>query len=416
MRSKRPVDKNLMLPWRRTLPHAAAILLLLLSPHGAEAAEFAFRVHEFETELQVGYAVVVCDVDADGKNDIVVADTQRVLLYQAPDWERSTLVEGVTRPDNVCLAPYDIDGDGKIDLALGADWRPFDTQSGGTIQWLSRGESPRTPWSVHPIGEEPTVHRMRWADVNGDGRHELLVVPLMGRGTTRPLFNEQPLRILAFHIPDDPVGKPWPAEVLNEELHVAHNFWPVDLDSDGQTEILVVSFEGLSLLARTAEGSWRRTLIGEGNQQTTPERGASEVKAGRLAGGGRYIATIEPWHGFQVVVYRPPTESQQTLWTRQVLDEDLKWGHAVWCANLDADEDEELIIGVRDDKDPHARRGLRIYDPSSTSGEWRRHLIDEGSVAIEDLAAADLDGDGRTDIVAVGRQTHNARIYFNEIP
>ena len=37
-----------------------------------------------------------------------------------------------------------------------------------------------------------------------------------------------------------------------------------------------------------------------------------------------------------------------------------------------------------------------------------------GGVQVEDLAAADLDGDGRIDIVAVGRQTHNARIYWNK--
>jgi hypothetical protein len=35
-------------------------------------------------------------------------------------------------------------------------------------------------------------------------------------------------------------------------------------------------------------------------------------------------------------------------------------------------------------------------------------------VATEDLAAADLDGDGRVDVVAVGRATHNVRIYWNE--
>jgi hypothetical protein len=35
-------------------------------------------------------------------------------------------------------------------------------------------------------------------------------------------------------------------------------------------------------------------------------------------------------------------------------------------------------------------------------------------VAVEDLAAVDLNGDGRIDIVAVGRKTGNVRIYWNE--
>ena len=30
------------------------------------------------------------------------------------------------------------------------------------------------------------------------------------------------------------------------------------------------------------------------------------------------------------------------------------------------------------------------------------------------MNVADLDGDGRIDLVAVGRQTHNIRIYWNE--
>jgi hypothetical protein len=35
-------------------------------------------------------------------------------------------------------------------------------------------------------------------------------------------------------------------------------------------------------------------------------------------------------------------------------------------------------------------------------------------MACEDLQVADLDGDGRLDIVAAGRATHNHKIYFNE--
>jgi hypothetical protein len=57
----------------------------------------------------------------------------------------------------------------------------------------------------------------------------------------------------------------------------------------------------------------------------------------------------------------------------------------------------------------------RIYDATNDSGSgWKRHLVDPGGVNIEDLAAGDLNGDGKTDIVAVGRQSHNVRIYWNE--
>jgi hypothetical protein len=191
------------------------------------------------------------------------------------------------------------------------------------------------------------------------------------------------------------------------------------LDRDGQVDLLVVSFEGVTLLEQAKSGAWQSTRIGVGNQESSASRGASEIKRGGLANGEDYIATIEPWHGHQVVVYTRPNSPRPTsgdwLWTRHVLDDDLLWGHAVWCANLDGDADEELIIGVRDDKSDTARRGLRLYDPEdAASGRWRRYVVDPGSVAIEDLAAADLNGDGRTDIVAVGRQTHNVKIYWNE--
>jgi hypothetical protein len=135
-------------------------------------------------------------------------------------------------------------------------------------------------------------------------------------------------------------------------------------------------------------------------------------------------ATIEPWHGNQVVIHttqkdaRPSfTDADRWLSVRHVIDDQLKWGHAVWCADLDGDKHDEIIIGVRDDKSekPGERRGVRLYKALNDQGpKWARHILDDGGIAVEDLAAADLDGDGRIDIVAVGRQTHNIRIYWNK--
>src|SRR6516162_7542378 len=47
-----------------------------------------FRPQEIEKELKVGYAVVVTAVNGDGKPDIVVVDTDRVVWYENPSWRR----------------------------------------------------------------------------------------------------------------------------------------------------------------------------------------------------------------------------------------------------------------------------------------------------------------------------------------
>ncbi|MBS0209981.1 MAG: VCBS repeat-containing protein [Planctomycetes bacterium] len=402
--------------FKSSLVSTFTLVVLLAAVQTASAEPIALRSQEIAKDLTVGYAVSLCDVNGDKKTDIVVVDSDRVLWYENPTWQPQIIIKGQTKRDNVCIAPYDIDGDGQLDFALGADWRPADTKTGGTIQWLRRS-SAGSQWEVRQIAEEPTTHRMRWVDVDGDGRSELVVLPLFGRDTTKPNFAEQGVRVLAFRIPADPVADRWPMVSLNDEMHVTHNFWPTDLDGDQKIDLLVTSFEGVNLLRGTKFGPWRRTRIGEGNQTSTPNRGASEIKRGRLKNGADYIATIEPWHGFEVLVYtRPESGQADGMWRRQVLDDQLQWGHAVWCADMDGDGDEELLIGVRDNKNEQIRSGLRIYDPQDTTGQkWERHLYEPGEIAIEDLAAADLNGDGRPDIVASGRQTKNVRIYWNEI-
>jgi len=395
-------------------------VLAVLAPLAVvgSAAEIAFKDQELPTKLGVGYAVRLLDMNGDSRLDICIVDTDRIVWLANPNWEEHVLVQGKTKKDNVCFAPADIDSDGKLDFAVGAGWAPTNTQSGGTIQWIREGK-PGGEWEVFPIGEEPTVHRMNFADLNGDGKPELIVAPLQGRGTKAPDWNQNGVRLLSFAIPEDPVKGPWRSEVLNDDLHVTHNFQVTDLNRDGQPDILIVSFEGVHLLERGKDGKWNRTRIGTGNQETSPNKGASEIKHGRLGENKDYIATIEPWHGHQVVVYTPPSSDSsgegEKLWTRKVLDEQLKWGHAVWCANLDEDADEELIIGVRDNLDAENRCGVRVYDPiDAAKGEWKRIVVDPGSVAVEDAAAGDLNGDGKTDVVAVGRATHNVKIYWND--
>lgn len=402
----------------RLLP-VVGLTLVLATPAAAvdEAPRVvSFRSQEIEAGLGIGYAVVLVDVNGDGKDDIVVVDTTRVVWYENPTWKRHTIIENQTRPDNVCIAAHDIDGDGKIDFALGADWHGTNPRSEGTLQWLGRGKTLDEPWTVHPIGGEPTMHRVRFADLDGDGKPALVAVPLVGRQSTQQKnFMDSPVRILAFKIPANPARDRWVPEVVNETLHVVHNFYPVPAASGKGMDVLTASYEGVGLL-RHEGTSWRLRPVGAGNQSNPrSNRGASEIKEGRLKNGKRYLATIEPWHGNQVVVYTRPAAGEG-LWERHVVDERLKWGHAVWCADLDGDGDDELVIGVRDDLSnrPGERRGVRVYKAvDGVGGRWERQVVENGGVAVEDLAVADLNGDGRPDLVAVGRQTHNVRIYWN---
>jgi hypothetical protein len=404
---------------------SAAVLALVCWPLAARGDETRakpafprFRMQEIETKLGVGYAVLLVDVNGDGKPDIVVVDQTRVVWYENPTWKRRTIVEGKTERDNVCIAAYDIDGDGKLDFALGADWKPFNTKQGGTLQWLRRGKTLDDPWTVHPIGHEPTIHRIRFIDLYGDGKPRLVVVPLMGQNSTKEnnWMDGRPVRILAYRIPKDPAHDRWVPEVIDESLHVVHNFAPVPAARGKGMDVLTASYEGVNLLTH-ASGKWTRRHLGKGNQDNPrSNRGSSEIKQGKLKNGRKFIATIEPWHGHQVVVHTEP-DKPGPMWDRHVVDDKLRWGHAVWCTDLDGDGNDELIIGVRDDlsRKPEERRGVRIYKALDEKGsKWARHIIEDGGVAVEDLAAADLNGDGKIDIVAVGRQTHNIRIYWNE--
>lgn len=376
---------------------SACVLCAPVAPAGgtlqAGVEEAPFRVQEIAADFGIGYAVTTGDVNADGRPDILAINATQLVWFENPSWTRHVMLDGHAVPDHVTLAAHDIDGDGRLDVAMGAAWNPRNTTSGGTLQWVTRAEGGR--WSLFPIAEEPTLHRIGWADVDGDGTRELIVTPLHGRGTAPPTWDGPGARVLVFRPPTSPRRDPWPMEVADDTLHILHNFTVVDLDGDGREEVLTASREGLHVLARLPSGRWMRRQIGEG--------APGEVRAGTVAG-RRRAATVEPWHGTALVVY---TESWG-LWKRSVIDETLRGGHAIGWADVDGDGDDELIAGWRDEP-----FGLAMYRLRGDGSLNSKTTIDAGGMATEDLTIADLDGDGRPEIIASGRATSNVRIYWN---
>ncbi|MCC6264875.1 MAG: VCBS repeat-containing protein [Bryobacterales bacterium] len=372
----------------------AFALLSILLP-GTLEAEFALRTQELMGNAGVFMAVLIEDINQDGKPDIVAVQEQRIVWFENPTWERHLLADDTMAQSYVCAAAQDIDGDGKVDLAVGSAWRPADRKTGGVIQWMRRTEATgRARWQAFPISEEPTTHRMRWLDANGDGRRELVVAPLHGRarGATP---GDEGVRILVFRPPAKPESETWKREVASDALHVVHNLTPIAWKGEPGEALLTASREGLMLHRRAAPGTWRMDLLGEGSP--------GEVKLGRL-GSRRVAVGVEPWHGAGLVVYR---ETDELPWERMVVDTQLEEGHAVAWADLDGDGIDELIAGWR-----RGKYGVAMYR-WNRGDNWQKQPIDNG-MATEDVAVGDLNGDGLPEIVAVGRATGNARIYWNE--
>jgi hypothetical protein len=365
---------------------------------GAAAGPLQFRGEQIASDFGVGYAVTTGDVNGDKLTDVVAISGTDLVLFEAPKWQKRVLLSGATPKDNVCLALHDIDRDGKMDVAIGASWQPTNTNSGGTLHWVRQPASPDGQWELYPIGEEPTLHRIRWADVDGDKAMELVVAPLHGRGTKGPDWQGAGARILVFRPPANPQRDSWPMDVADDALHIVHNLLPANYDKDPQDEILLASREGVSVLDRDTAGKWSRTLIGEGSP--------GEIKLGRV-GGRRMLATVEPWHGTSIAVYA----EQPGMWAKTVIESAISGGHALGWADFDGDGNDELAVGWRDAK---PSPGVAVYAVNRDGSLKWKQMIDEGGMATEDLAVADLDGDKRPDIIASGRATRNVKIYWNQ--
>ena len=394
----------------------ASTLLVIASARilAAEPPVPTFKTVEIDSKIGIGYGITVADVDGDKKPDILLVDKDQVVWYQNPSWQKHVIAEKLTPKDHVCIAAADIDGDGKAEIAIGAEWNPGDTENSGAVFYLIPPADRTQKWEPVRLHHEPTVHRMRWVK-NGEGKYDLIVAPLHGRGNKNGAG--EGVKVLAYKMPANPKD-PWKTEVVNNSMHMTHNFQPVHWSKQPGEEILLGGKEGVLDVVRSG-GGWKATkLIGNAPGETS-NPGAGEVRVGKTGGGETFIATVEPMHGNQLVFYtassKKSSDAATALWNRHVLDDTLIDGHALACGDLAGTGSDQIVVGWRAMGKAGAKVGIKLFSPLDKEGkDWKQTLVDDNGMACEDLCLADLDGDGKLDIIAAGRATKNVKIYFNQ--
>lgn len=344
-----------------------------------------FRAHTIAGDLNGGYQVLAIDMNGDGKKDLLALGTGMTDLvwFENPGWQRHVIATGMSRMIN--LAPIRTDAGGVRELVLATDFAMEPAKSAGRIWVLKPKGDPREPWDVREIDQLPTSHRMRTARIGGGT--VVINAPLAGAKAAPPDYKENVP--IVFYRPGS-----WKRELLSEELRgVLHGIFMTDWDGDGRDELLTASFEGIHLFRQEKDGRWIDRHLAKGNPEPWPKSGASDVSVGRL-GKRRFLCTIEPWHGNQVAVY----VERGGEWRRTVIDDTLSHGHALMTADLNGDGMDEIIAGYRE-----GAKRVNIYSASDGSGaKWTRTVLDDGGMPGAACDVADLNGDGRPDIVCIG--------------
>jgi hypothetical protein len=181
---------------------------------------------------------------------------------------------------------------------------------------------------------------------------------------------------------------------------VQHGITVVNWDDRSRDAILTASFSGIDLY-RYGKNKWKRTEISKGNPDPWPKSGSSDVAVGHL-GKQRFLAAIEPWHGNKVAVYTQHGRE----WHREEIDDTLLDGHTILTADLDGNGRDQIVAGMRG-------KPYQVLIYSNVKGHWTRNVLDTGTMAAAACTAIDLNDDHKIDLACIGGATTNLKWYEN---
>ncbi len=367
--------------------------------------------------------LVMGDVNGDGHEDIVsVHESDTIYDGQGdghvrlafgtgdPDrWVNVTLVEGsaAASPEDVDIA--DFNGDGLLDVVVASE--------------LSRLSYLQNPGGPHPGGDWPrlvlpgTLNAGAWlrvstADLNDDGTPEAIAV---NKGAQNPALDESgtATAISIFYVDGDPLhSASWSEQSLGT-YQVPHNAQPVDLDGDGDIDIVggIRRERRLVLFENVDRGG--RTFVEHPVQLTRVQAHGLHMAFADMNGDERpdIVATArEPGSRPGLAWFEQPDHWSDSWKAHQIgtFWPDRMVGIAL--ADINGDGHLDVLCGgysegprdVDGDLGPDRRLGRLgwFQNPGTIDRTWIRHDISRRKRGMfDEFIPRDMDGDGDVDFV-----------------
>ncbi len=173
----------------------------------------------------------MADVNGDKRPDVIAVGGNTCAWYENPTWKKRIVSTGKQTPGIISSATADLDGDGKAEIAIAYEFE-MNRPTIGKLLMATQGSGPDDPWTLVPIADVDSIHRLRWGDVDGDKRLDLVVAPIFGR-EARPPDYASPAQAPGVLDRDDPEHKKWTGTVVGTR-RVIHAIEVIDADGDGR--------------------------------------------------------------------------------------------------------------------------------------------------------------------------------------
>ena len=369
---------------------------------GAPAAgPVQFEAHDIDPKLPGAYAVNTADFNNDGKIDVIANSlgVRELAWYENPTWERHVIVSDTMQIVN--QAPADLNGDGIPEIAFQSSFAMQAAKSEG-VNWIARSQGPGQPWKAEKFDTFPTSHHIVWADLDGDGKKELINAPLIGPASLAPTYDQDKASVFWYSQSDNFAKR----HVVTTEIPgIIHRVRPVKWDSGNREQFLVASFEGIVMYRPSGSGDamkFEKVVLSKGHEEKAPRLGASDVGVG-MQDGKRFFASVEPWHGNEVVVYT----GSGTNFTRRVIYDKITSGHEIAVVDLNGDGRDDIVANdnaVKSQRNPDGPMGgVHVFfaPDDAAKGEWTYMRLDD-TAGMNSCVGVDINNDRRKDLVCGG--------------